>query len=63
MSAESCSVPVEVVGRMEYRRAVGALAFNPAGGMAHRGAPDARCVARRSLAMISYAVPETAMET
>lgn len=33
------------------------------GGMAHRGAPDARRVARRSLAMISYAVPETAMET
>ena len=33
------------------------------GGMAHRGAPDARRVARRSLAMISYAVRETAMET
>lgn len=60
MSAESCSVPVEVVGRMEYRRAVGALAFNPAGGMAH-GALTV--TARRSLATISYAVPETAMET
>lgn len=63
MSAESCSVPVEVVGRMEYRRAVGALAFNPAGRDGAPGRSDARRVARRSLAMISYAVPETAMET
>ncbi|PBV96870.1 hypothetical protein CJU21_02235 [Pseudomonas aeruginosa] len=61
MSAESCSVPVEVVGCMEYRRAVGALAFNPAGRDGARG--RSTVTARRSLATISYAVPETAMET
>lgn len=61
MSAESCSVPVEVVGCMEYRRAVGTLAFNPTG---RDGAPGRSTVtARRSLATISYAVPETAMKT
>lgn len=46
MSAESCSVPVEVVGRMEHRRAVGALAFNQLGGPRDSDAGRFRLVPR-----------------